>query len=184
MAQKPNIEDLASDKYKYGFITNIESETAPIGLNEDIIRLISNKKAEPEWLLNKRLEAFNFWKKMTEPKWAKLYYEKIDYQSLHYYSAPKQKVAPKSLKEVDEKALNKLDNISVIIQGDAEFVAKTEKLLGEMFSDEEMKVNIVSCYNITQDINVPNVVEKYDKLLSTNGVEKINNEKYNVQSSQ
>lgn len=88
------------------------------------------------------------------------------------------------LKEVDEKALNKLDNISVIIQGDAEFVAKTEKLLGEMFSDEEMKVNIVSCYNITQDINVPNVVEKYDKLLSTNGVEKINNEKYNVQSSQ
>ena len=113
MAQKPNIEDLASDKYKYGFITNIESETAPIGLNEDIIRLISNKKAEPEWLLNKRLEAFNFWKKMTEPKWAKLSYEKIDYQSLHYYSAPKQKVAPKSLKEVDEKLLDTYNKLGI-----------------------------------------------------------------------
>lgn len=113
MAQKPNIEDLASDKYKYGFITNIESETAPIGLNEDIIRLISNKKSEPEWLLNKRLEAFNFWKKMTEPKWAKLSYEKIDYQSLHYYSAPKQKVAPKSLKEVDEKLLDTYNKLGI-----------------------------------------------------------------------
>ena len=88
------------------------------------------------------------------------------------------------LKEVDEKVINKLDSISVIIQGDAEFVEKTEKLLGEMFLSEAIEVNIVSCYNITQDINVPNVVEKYDKILSTNGVEKINNKKYNVQSSQ
>lgn len=113
MAQKPNIEDLGGDKYKYGFVTNIESETAPIGLNEDIIRLISDKKGEPEWLLNKRLEAFDFWKKMTEPKWAKLNYEKIDYQSLHYYSAPKQKVAPKSLKEVDEKLLETYNKLGI-----------------------------------------------------------------------
>ncbi len=81
------------------------------------------------------------------------------------------------LNEIDEKALNKMSNVSVIIQGDAEFVTKTERLLGEMFSNENIKVNIVSCYNITQNINVPNVVEKYDKILSTNGVEELKNVK-------
>lgn len=104
-AKKPEIIDESGDKYKYGFVTDIEAETAPKGLSEDIIRLISEKKGEPDWLLEYRLKAFEFWKNMKEPSWAKLEYDKIDYQDLYYYSAPKQKVAPKSLDEVDPELL-------------------------------------------------------------------------------
>lgn len=105
MAKLDNIEDTSGDKYKYGFVTDIETDTAPKGLNEDIIRLISSKKNEPEWLLDFRLRAFEFWQNMSEPTWAKLVYDKIDYQDLYYYSAPKQKVAPQSLSEVDPELL-------------------------------------------------------------------------------
>ena len=82
MNRLPTIEDEAGDKYKYGFVTDIASETAPKGLNEDIIRLISAKKGEPEWLLGFRLKAFEFWQTLSETNWAKLKYEKIDYQDL------------------------------------------------------------------------------------------------------
>ena len=75
--QKPQVLDESGDKYKYGFVTEIEAETVPKGLNADIIRLISHKKGEPEWLLNWRLKAFEFWQTMTEPTWAKLQYDKI-----------------------------------------------------------------------------------------------------------
>lgn len=108
--EKPHIIDESGDKYKYGFVTAIEADTAPKGLNEDIIRLISAKKGEPEWLLEWRLKAFDFWKTMKEPHWAKLAYDKIDYQDLCYYSAPKQKVAPKSLSEVDKELLETYEN--------------------------------------------------------------------------
>ncbi|MBQ8437048.1 MAG: Fe-S cluster assembly protein SufB, partial [Alphaproteobacteria bacterium] len=80
---KPQIEDTSGEKYKYGFVTDIEAETIPKGLNADIIRLISSKKGEPEWLLEWRLKAFEFWQTMKEPKWAKLTYDKIDYQDLY-----------------------------------------------------------------------------------------------------
>ena len=106
MSKIENIADTSGDKYKYGFVTDIESETIPKGLNEDIIRLISSKKGEPEWLLDFRLRAFAFWQEMKEPTWAKLIYDKIDYQDLYYYSAPKQKVSPKSLDEVDPELLD------------------------------------------------------------------------------
>ena len=102
---KPEIIDESGDKYKYGFVTDIEADTAPKGLNPDIIRLISEKKGEPTWLLDYRLKAFEFWQTMKEPSWAKLSYDKIDYQDLYYYSAPKQKAAPKSLAEVDPELL-------------------------------------------------------------------------------
>lgn len=101
-----DIADTSGDKYKYGFVTEIDAETAPKGLSEDIIRLISAKKGEPEWLLDFRLKAFEFWQTMTEPNWAKLNYDKINYQDLSYYSAPKQKAAPKSLEEVDPELLD------------------------------------------------------------------------------
>lgn len=113
MTQKPDIEDTSGDKYKYGFITDVESETSPKGLNEDVIRLISRKKSEPEWLLQKRLLAFEFWKNMQEPTWAKLCYEKIDYQDLYYYSAPVQKVKPKSLDEIDPKILETYNKLGI-----------------------------------------------------------------------
>lgn len=95
--EQPQIIDESGDKYKYGFVTDIDADTVPMGLNEDIIRLISRKKGEPDWLLDWRLKAYEFWQTMKEPSWAKLTYDKIDYQSLCYYSAPKQKAAPKSL---------------------------------------------------------------------------------------
>ncbi len=111
--EKPEIADESGDKYKYGFVTDIAADTAPKGLNEDIIRLISHKKGEPEWLLEWRLKAFEFWQTMTEPSWAKLSYEKIDYQDLYYYSAPKQKAAPKSLDEVDAELLKTYEKLGI-----------------------------------------------------------------------
>ena len=104
--KQTQIIDESGDKYKYGFVTDIAADTAPKGLNADIIRLISAKKGEPEWLLDWRLKAFEFWQTMTEPTWAKLAYDKIDYQDLYYYSAPVQKAAPKSLDEVDPELLD------------------------------------------------------------------------------
>lgn len=113
MAEKPEIADESGDKYKYGFVTDIESETVPKGLNENIIRLISAKKGEPDWLLEKRLQAFQFWQTMQEPTWAKLCYDKIDYQDLFYYAAPKQKAAPKSLDEVDPELLETYNKLGI-----------------------------------------------------------------------
>jgi len=82
-------EELAQNEYKYGFVSNIEQELAPKGLNEDIIRLISSKKNEPSFMLEWRLKAFRHWQKMKEPNWAKVKYPPIDYQDIHYYAAPK-----------------------------------------------------------------------------------------------
>ncbi len=113
MLNKPEIEDKSGDKYKYGFTTDIASDSVAAGLNEDIIRLISAKKGEPDWLLDFRLKAFDFWQKMEEPSWAKLQYDKIDYQSLSYYSAPRQKVAPKSLDEVDAELLKTYEKLGI-----------------------------------------------------------------------
>lgn len=111
--QTPEILDESGDKYKYGFTTDIASETVSKGLSEDIIRQISLKKGEPEWLLEFRLQAYRYWQQMKEPTWAKLSYDKIDYQDLYYYSAPKQKVAPKSLAEVDPKLLSTYEKLGI-----------------------------------------------------------------------
>ncbi|MDX1711368.1 MAG: Fe-S cluster assembly protein SufB, partial [Rhodovibrionaceae bacterium] len=102
------------EKYKYGFVTDIESETAPKGLNEDIIRFISAKKEEPEWLLEWRLKAYRHWQKMPEPNWAKVGFPPIDYQDAYYYSAPKQEGdKPKSLDEVDPKLLETYEKLGI-----------------------------------------------------------------------
>lgn len=113
MAKISNITDESGDKYKYGFVTDIASETVPCGLNEDIIRSISRIKNEPEWLLERRLKAYRHWLTMKEPTWAKLTYDKVDYQSLRYYSAPVQKVKPKSLDEVDAKLLETYNKLGI-----------------------------------------------------------------------
>ena len=85
------LDDLAQSEYKWGFVSNIESETAPKGLSEDIVRFISMKKNEPEWLLEWRLKAFRHWQTMVEPTWPNVHYPTIDFQDIIYYSAPKQK---------------------------------------------------------------------------------------------
>jgi Fe-S cluster assembly protein SufB len=101
------------DKYKYGFFTDIESVKAPKGLNEDIVRFISAKKGEPDWLLDWRLEAYRRWLTLQEPKWANVHYPKIDFQELYYYSAPKSMEGPKSLAEVDPELLRTYERLGI-----------------------------------------------------------------------
>jgi Fe-S cluster assembly protein SufB len=100
-----DIEKLTGQEYKYGFVTDIESDTVAKGLNEDVIRMISAKKNEPEWMLEWRLKAFRLWQEMTEPHWANITYPPIDYQDISYYSAPRTKDRPKNLGEVDPELL-------------------------------------------------------------------------------
>ena len=107
------VKELEVDKYKYGFVTDIEMETAPKGLNEDIIRFISAKKEEPDWLLEWRLKAYRHWLTIEEPDWAKVGYDKIDYQDLHYYAAPKNIDRPKSLDEVDPELLKTYEKLGI-----------------------------------------------------------------------
>ena len=95
------VRSIEVDAYKYGFVSPIESDMAPKGLNEDTVRFISEKKGEPEWLLEWRLEAFRRWQTMEEPKWARVNHPPINYQEIYYFAAPKSGPAPKSLDEVD-----------------------------------------------------------------------------------
>lgn len=108
------VEELASKQYKWGFVTDIEQEAVPKGLNEDIIRLISAKKGEPEWLLEWRLKAFRHWQTMEEPRWwPNVQYSPIDYQEIIYYSAPKEKKQLNSLDEVDPELLKTFDKLGI-----------------------------------------------------------------------
>lgn len=108
--------ELENKEYEYGFYTNIESETFPVGLNEDVIRAISKKKEEPEWMTEWRLESFRIWKEMTEPEWANVKYEKPDFQAISYYSAPKKKPNLNSLDEVDPELLETFKKLGISIE--------------------------------------------------------------------
>ncbi|MBC6983256.1 Fe-S cluster assembly protein SufB [Caulobacter sp. 17J80-11] len=108
------IETVAGlEKYKHGFVTDIEQEFAPKGLNADIVRFISEKKGEPEWMLEWRLAAFERWQAMEEPTWAKVEYTPVDYQDLHYYAAPRTKAKPKSLDEIDPEILATYEKLGI-----------------------------------------------------------------------
>ena len=111
-----DFEKLAKQEYKYGFITDVDQEIAPKGLNEGIIRLISSKKEEPEWLLNWRLEAYKHWLKMKEPNWAFIKYPEIDFNDISYYAAPKNNPAPKSLDEVDPEIRATYDKLGIPLE--------------------------------------------------------------------
>ncbi len=117
MAAQPEtveqVRAVTEQKYKYGFTTDIESDVAPKGLNEDIVRFISAKKEEPEWLLDWRLKAFRVWQTMEEPQWAAVSFPPIDYQDAHYYAAPKKKAGPKSLEEVDPELLKTYEKLGI-----------------------------------------------------------------------
>ena len=101
------------DQYKYGFVTDIESEKAPKGLSEDVIRFISAKKNEPEWMLRWRLDAYRRWLTMREPAWSRVHYGPIDYQHIYYYAAPKKKEGPKSLDEIDPEILKTNEKLGI-----------------------------------------------------------------------
>jgi len=111
------IETIANLEYKWGFVSDIEADSIPRGLSEDVVRLISAKKREPEWLLEWRLKAYRHWLTMTEPTWANVHYPKIDYQDIIYYAAPKSKKnAPKSLDEVDPELLRTYEKLGIPLQ--------------------------------------------------------------------
>src|SRR5713226_7263535 len=110
------VEAFVSQDYKYGFYTEVEQEVAPRGLNEDVIRLISAKKKEPEWLLEWRLKAYRIWNTMTEPNWQNVKYPPIDYQNIIYYAAPKPKANLASMEEVDPEVLKTFEKLGIPLE--------------------------------------------------------------------
>src|ERR1700726_2270106 len=128
------VRSIDVDQYKYGFVTDIESDKAPKGLSEDTVRFISAKKNEPEWMLAWRLDAYKRWLTMREPKWAKGEYGPIDYQDLYYYSAPKKKDGLKSLDEIDPEILRTYEKLGIPLR-------EREALLGIQKSDDDTGAN-------------------------------------------
>ena len=158
----------ATGKYKYGFVTDIESDKAPKGLNEDIIRFISAKKDEPQWMLDWRLKAFATWQKMESPDWAKLDIEPIDYQDIYYYSAPKSGEGPASLDEVDPELLKtyaklgiSLDEQKVLAGVVAVDVVFDSVSVATTFRGELAKVGVIFCPISEAIRDYPDLVKKY-----------------------
>lgn len=114
--EKNELEELANREYKYGFVSDIESDTIPKGLSEDVVKLISQKKGEPDWMLEWRLKSYRAWLKMTEPKWPNVKYPKIDYQDIIYYSAPKKKKELNSLDEVDPELRKTFEKLGISLE--------------------------------------------------------------------
>jgi len=167
MTKSNTVEEIVSQPYKYGFITEIETEKIPKGLNEDVIKLIPAKKNEPDFLLKFRLRAYEQWLKMKEPDWSGLTYSKVNYQDLVYYAAPKQDIKKKSLDEVDPKLLEtfeklgiplseqkRLSNVAVDAVFDSVSIATTYK--------EKLAEHGVIFCSISEAISeYPDLIEKY-----------------------
>ena len=161
------LEEVTGADYKYGFTTDIESDTIPKGLNEDVIRLISSKKEEPEWLLNYRLKAFETWKKMEEPDWANIKYNKPNYQDIIYYAAPKQKKKLNSLDELDPEMKKTFDKLGISIDeqkklaGVAVDFVMDSVSVATSFKDKLGELGIIFC-SISEAVKEhPELVKKY-----------------------
>jgi len=162
------LEQWAKQPYKYGFFTDIEADSAPPGLNEETIRFISAKKEEPQWLLDWRLKAFRHWRTMTEPTWANIKYPPIDYQSIVYYSAPKQaKDRPKSLEEVDPKLLETYEKLGIplhereMLAGVAVDAVFDSVSVATTFKDKLNDLGIIFCSFSEAVHKHPELVKKY-----------------------
>jgi len=161
------IEQLANQEYKYGFVTDIEADTAPPGLSEDIIRLISTKKDEPEWMLDFRLKSFRHWLTMTEPTWANVKYGPIDYQGIRYYSAPKKKKQLNSLDEVDPELRSTFEKLGISLDeqkrlsGVAVDAVFDSVSVATTFQAELAKLGIIFCSFSEAVKNHPDLVRKY-----------------------
>ena len=162
------------DQYKYGFTTEIESDTVRKGLDEEIVRFISEKKNEPAWMLEWRLDAFRRWQTMAEPTWARVHYPKIDFQELHYYSAPKSTAGPKSLDEVDPELLAMYEKLGIPLR-EREILAGVEGAGSRVavdavfdsvsvvttFKDELAKAGVIFC-SISEAVREhPELVRRY-----------------------
>jgi Fe-S cluster assembly protein SufB len=160
-----NVRDLASREYTAGFVTEIEADTIPPGLNEDVIRLISRKKNEPEFMLEWRLKSFRHWLTMKEPGWANVRYGKIDYQAISYYAAPKQ--APKSLDEVDPKLLETYEKLGVPLHERARLAGVAVDAVFDSvsvattFKEKLQEVGVIFCSFSEAVQNHPELVKKY-----------------------
>ena len=158
----------ATGKYKYGFVTDIESDKAPKGLNEDIIRFISAKKDEPEWMLEWRLKAFAVWQTMDTPDWAKLNIPPIDYQDAYYYAAPKSSDGPASLDEVDPELLRTYEKLGIpiseqkllagVVAVDAVFDSVS---VATTFRDELAKAGVIFCPISEAIRDYPDLIKTY-----------------------
>ena len=162
------VSNLASEKYKYGFVTDIESDLAPKGLNEDIVRFISAKKDEPDWLLQWRLRSYRRWLEMTEPTWGKVNYPDIDFQDAHYYAAPKSKEdGPKSLDEVDPELLRTYEKLGIplheqkMLAGVAVDAVFDSVSVATTFRKELAKAGVIFCPISEAVKNHPELVQKY-----------------------
>ncbi len=162
------VSSIAGDKYKYGFVTDIETELAPKGLNEDIIRFISAKKDEPEWLLDWRLRAYERWLEMKEPTWAQVEYPDIDFQDAHYYAAPKSKEdGPKSLDEVDPELLRTYEKLGIplyeqqMLAGVAVDAVFDSVSVATTFRKELAKAGVIFCPISEAVRDHPELVQKY-----------------------
>ena len=166
------VDAIDVDAYKYGFFTDIESEKAPKGLNEDIVRFISAKKNEPQWLTDWRLGAYRRWLTMTEPKWARVDYPSIDYQDLYYYSAPKSTPGPTSLEDVDPELLRTYEKLGIPLR-EQEILAGVENRrvavdavfdsvsVATTFKEELAKAGVIFCPISEAVREHPELVQKY-----------------------
>jgi len=162
------LDSYSKNKYKYGFVTEIDSEKAKKGLNEDTVKFISLKKNEPDWMLDWRLKAFSKWKKMKEPKWANLSFPEIDYQDIYYYSAPKGfEKKPKDLSEVDPKLIETYNKLGIpleeqkVLAGVAVDVVFDSVSVATTYKGELEKLGIIFC-SIGEAIQKhPDLIKKY-----------------------
>jgi Fe-S cluster assembly protein SufB len=161
------IRSLSEEGYKYGFVTDIEADSAPPGLNEDTVRFISEKKGEPEWLLEWRLAAFRAWREMPEPEWAKLNIAPIDYQGASYYSAPRLQAAPKSLDEIDPELLRTYEKLGIplrereILAGVAVDAVFDSVSVATTFKGQLAELGIIFCSFGEAVREHPELVRKY-----------------------
>ncbi|MGB7292374.1 MAG: Fe-S cluster assembly protein SufB [Thermodesulfobacteriota bacterium] len=162
-----DLEQLSKQEYKYGFVTNIEQEIAPKGLNEDIIRMISAKKNEPEWLLEWRLKAYRHWLTMKEPKWQNVHYPPIDYNDISYYAAPKQTTKAKSLDDIDPELRATYQKLGIpleeqmMLAGVAVDAVFDSVSLITTFKEKLAELNIIFCSISDAVQEYPELVKKY-----------------------
>lgn len=161
------LDDLTTSEYKWGFVTEIESETVPKGLSEEIVRLISAKKHEPEWMTEWRLKAFRQWKKMEEPHWSNVHYPNIDYQNISYYSAPKKKPELSSIEEVDPELLKTFEKLGIplneqkVLAGVAVDAVFDSVSVATTFKETLKEKGIIFCPISEAIQNHPELVKKY-----------------------
>ncbi len=161
------IEKAVQNEYKYGFVTDIEADEAPMGLNEDIVRFISAKKNEPEWMLEWRLKAYRQWLKMETPKWANVTFPKINYQDIIYYSAPKQKIAPGSLDEIDPELRRTFEKLGISLDeqkrltGVAVDAVIDSVSISTSFREQLGEMGIIFCSMSEAIQDHPELIKKY-----------------------